>query len=216
MYLQNNVCQPVISNSHSQLPSYLQSEDKNAQCQALGFENNKLSHNLICDWAISFVDAHSLCDKSTCSLNKTANYSHERTRLPSSVNSQATYSGATAMDYGNMVNDIGMTSSASGMHQTQLSSQSSNPWMQSIPNLEGSFSCTREGNQVVPEQNREEAYNRLDKEEENVFHWPMGQPTSKPIFSQPEMKLQHLDNSLLLDDLMAIIADAKSATNNNY
>ena len=80
--------------------------------------------------------------------------------------------------------------------------------MQSIPDLKGSLSRTREGNQVVPEQNKEEAYNLLDKEEENVFQWPMGQPTSKPISSLSEMKLQDLENSLLLDDLMAIIADA--------
>ena len=197
MYLQNNVCQPVISNFHSQLPSHLQSEDKNAQCQALGFGNNKLTHNSDCDGAITFVTAHSLCDKSTFPLNKTANYSHKSTQPPYSVNSQASCSGATAMDGGSMVNDIGITDNAGAMHQTQPSSHSSNPWMQSIPDLKGSLSRTHEGNQVVPEQNREEAYNLLGKEEDKVFHWPMGQPTSKPIFSLPEMKLQDLENSLI-------------------
>lgn len=203
MYLQNNIYQPVISNSH------LQSKEKIAQCQTLVFGNNKLSHNSGCDGAITFVAAHCLCHKSTCtcSLNKTANYSHKSTQLPRSVNSQASFSGATTMDDGSMVNDIGMTSNASGMHETQT--HSSNPWMQSIPDLKGSLSRTHEGNQVVPEQNREKAYNRLDKEDENVLQWPMGQPTSKPIFSLPETKLQDLENSLLPDDLMAIIADAK-------
>ena len=117
-----------------------------------------------------------------------------------------------------MLQDISVWWDTNEMHQTQPSSRSVVPWMENSPGLGGSLNLIHEGD-LVPKHCGEEAYNLLHQADlsQSMAQWEsmsasltshQSDEISKVTFTQPEMDLQNLEDSLLLDDLMEIIAKA--------
>lgn len=118
-----------------------------------------------------------------------------------------------------MLHDISVWWDTNEVHQTQPSSRSIVPWMENSSGLGGSLNLIYEGDHLVPKHCGEEAYNRLQQADlsKSMAQWEgmsaslashQSDEISNVTFTQPEMDLQNLEDSLLLDDLMEIIAKA--------